>query len=588
MSTLDSTIYERTADEGGWSRWAAVGAPAAAVLGAAYGPLLVEFFTSLWTREYYQHFPFVLAAFAWLMGTRCWSAAPLEAPASSSRRGAAIALAALAWGLLALAYLAPSPWLAYLSFILLAAGFVTAFGLWRSTDGLWGAWVLLWLVLPPPLNRDQALVTTLQRISSQASSFVLDAVGVNHLMEGNTLQLPGKQLFVDEACSGIISVTSIIACAVIYGVWRRHRAVHIVALAAAGVGWATLMNTLRISLIAIAYDQWGVDWTAGAPHEILSLCVFLATFLALISTDVLLTGMLAPIAETWDADHAEPVRFGGWLVALWDKVQGAAPADEPVEENAGKWCGRQSTPAIGGARIALFAGALLAFAALPSWHVLAGGSAADSADSLLSTEEVQACIDRALACDANSLPQRLGETERVEFAAHERPRDDLMGAYSRSYVYRDPRGRTYMVSCDFPYEGGWHELTVCYRGVGWELDNRTVVKDLEAKPGPPWQRMEASFSKPAGVRAFLTVCAFDESGHPIDLPTMSLVDDAWNALTQRREVNHQIAFQVQVWTTAGEPIGEHERQIARELLLDARQRFHQFIAPPLAAARGGR
>jgi exosortase len=583
MSTIDSTTYEGLGVEGAWSRWAAVAAPAAAVIGAAYGPLFVEFFTSLWTREYYQHFPFVLAAFAWLMGTRCWTAPPLETPASSARRGTAIALAALAWGLLALAYLAPSPWLAYLSFMLLTAGFVTAFGLWRSTDGLWGAWALLWLVLPPPLNRDQALVTALQRVSSQASSFVLDAVGVNHLMEGNTLQLPGKQLFVDEACSGIISVMSIIACAVIFGVWRRHRALHIAALAAAGVGWATLMNTLRISLIAIAYGRWGVDWTAGAPHEILSLCVFLATFLALISTDVLLTGMMAPIAETWDADHAEPVRFGGWLIRLWDKVQGHAAVDDLVDERALRRSARQSMFTTSRPRVALLVGALLAFAALPSWHVLAGGAAA-SADSRLSTEEVQASIERALACDANSLPQRMGETERVEFAAHERPRDDLMGAYSRSYVYRDPRGRTYMISCDFPYEGGWHELTVCYRGVGWELDKRTVVQDLEAKPGPPWQRMEASFAKPAGLRAFLAVCAFDEAGHPIDLPTMSLVDDAWKALTQRREVNHQIAFQVQVWTTAGEPISEHQRQIARELLLDARQRFHQLIAPPPAAA----
>jgi exosortase len=581
MSTADSSTYDSATAPGDWRRWAFVGVPAAIVLGVAYGPLLLEYFTGLWAREHYQHFPFVLGAFAWLLAARLWSGGPPPTGSPSvARRGAFIALGALAWMLLAAAYGAPSPWLAYLSFIVLAAAFIVWAGSWRSSTGLWGAWALLWLIMMPPRNRDQVLITMLQRLSSRASSFVLDAVGVEHLMAGNTLQLHSKRLFVSEACSGIISVMSIIACAVIYGVWRRHRAVHIVALAAAGVGWATLMNTLRISLIAIAYDRWDLDWTEGTPHEILSLCMFMLTFLALISTDTLLQGLTAPIGEAWEAVHAEAVRFGGRLVWLWDQLLTPSTPDDEIDDDARRFRSL-APPLLTGRQAAVLALPLLAFAALPSWHAVAGGNAA-ATESRLSTDDVQACIQRGLAADASTLPSRIGAAEQTDFAAHERTRDDLLGNYSRSFMFQDGRGTNYLVSCDFPYEGGWHELTVCYLGVGWDLDRRTVSADETTVAGVPWQRMEADFSKPEGVRAFLTVCAFDEAGHPIDLPTMSLVEDAWNALTKRRDVNHQIAFQVQVWTTAGGPIGDEERETARKLLFEARQKFRSLIVPHAA------
>ena len=137
-----------------------------------------------------------------------------------------------------------------------------------------------------------------------------------------------------------------------------------------------------------------------------------------------------------------------------------------------------------------------------------------------------------------------------------------------------------MLSCDFPYEGGWHELTICYRGVGWELDDRRLSTDGEPIGGAGWERMEADFSKPDGAKAFLTVCAFDETGTPIPLPTMSLREDLWNALTQRHVARTGVAFQVQVWITANGTIEPEVQETARALLLAARDRFRTQIAAP--------
>ena len=227
-----------------------------------------------------------------------------------------------AWVVLAFAYIADSPWLAYLSVHrsdneLLSGNLAH----WR-VPYLWGVWLLPWLVVPLPFGRDQMLITMLQRGSSQVSSIVLDWFRVPHLMEGNTLILPDKQFFVDEACSGIVSVMSIIACAVIYGVWRNRPPLHLVLLASAGVGWATLMNVVRISVIAIAYHWSGVDWSSGTPHEILGLLIFLITFVALVSTDYALVVLSAPIRQTFAEQFGDQHRYGAWLVNAWDWLQG--------------------------------------------------------------------------------------------------------------------------------------------------------------------------------------------------------------------------------------------------------------------------
>jgi exosortase len=543
---------------------------------AAYGTLITEFFKNLAARPYYQHFPFVLAAFAWLLIQRGVAARPNLRDTSATRlQTFAAVLLFVAWATLAMAYVGNSPWLAYFSLVmLLGGGLAIASSAWHI-DGVVGIWLLLWLIIPLPLGRDQQIVTLLQRLSSRASSFAMDAVGVAHLMEGNALTLPNKQLFVDEACSGIVSVMSIIACAAIFGVWRRRPAAHVIALILAGVAWATVMNTFRISGIAVALDKWGVDWSAGTPHQILSLVIFMVTFLALMSTDALLVGLLAPIAADWELHRGGPVGWGGRIVRFWDWLLTVEDLEEAADTEASSSVEQPCALRNGSwhSRLAL----LVAFVALPVWQ-LVRDSEATPVNSALATVRAQAMIQRARACDAVFLPEKVGSLLRERFFPVERERNDLLGNYSRCHEYRDADGRSFLVSCDFPYEGGWHELTDCYLGMGWEVDDRRLGADASPGRDGPWQRMEADLSKPDGTKAFVTACAFDECGVPIDLPTRSFAADVWNALSvQRTTLPRQIAFQVQVFIASSQPIGAQQRQAAHELMLVARDQFRMLI-----------
>jgi exosortase len=554
------------------ARRLAVGACVLAVA-AAYAPLLAEFFVHLWAAPHYQHFPFVLAAFGWLAFDRLRAGVPRE-----GRRAAwnvvALTLGAFAWLVLLQGYRSTSPWLAFLSFILLVGAFFAACSSVMRAPGLWMTWLLLWVILPLPLNRDEQLITALQRLSSRASSLMLDILGVPHLMEGNTLILQSKQFFVDDACSGIISLMSVVACAIVYGVWKKHSLIHVVALILVGVCWATIMNTIRIGMIAVAYHYWSIDWSEGASHELLSLGIFLVTFLALLSSDVILSVMFAPIGVSWKQFHSEPPYWGGKLVQVWDRVIAESQKKNHDEEHEVV----EAAPP----RVALSSSMFYRHLALLSLFIIPAlwyGLRTPSASSAAASSEAQACIARALAVDAELLPATIGNLRRTDFQRYERDRDDVMGNFSRTFEYRDDRGTTYLASCDFPYLGGWHELTVCYRGIGWELTDRSTPNDASASHRESWTRLEADFIKPEGSRAFLTACAFNEYGQPIDLPSLSLGEDAWRALTTNRGAqSSEVAFQVQVFVVKSETPTENDRARARELLFKARDLFRTQVA----------
>ncbi|HYO23993.1 MAG TPA: exosortase U [Lacipirellulaceae bacterium] len=563
------------AEPGGAAPWK--GAVAALLVACAYGPLLVEYFTNLWQKPYYQHFPFVLVAFAWLVGSRTRLDPQARWNESVAARAGAALLAMAAWGLLALAYWVFSPWLGFVSLVLLVAALLAALPVNSEGHGAIGAWLLLWLMVPLPQNRDYELVAMLQRMSSRASSFVLDSLGILHAMDGNTLTLAGKRFFVDEACSGIISVMSIVACAAIYGVWRGRSAAHVLLLIVAGICWATVMNTVRISSIAWVFNGWNVDWSTGAVHEALSLFIFTITFAALISTDALLAVVMAPIGPAWLARFGDPIGWGRSLAEVWDR----GLAD--VETDAAAGLGGAPAASRGPAKDArrrppwgVVAALALLFAVLPAVHF--GRAQTPRGESTAKKSEVFAqVLNRALAIDQPFLPERVGDLQQVRFFSQERTREDALGNHSRSHEFADDRGVRYLASCDFAYEDGWHELTICYQGVGWTLDSREVLLDPPTDGQPAWPRMEATFTRPGSRYAYLVVCAFDEAGNPVELPTQSLAEDAMSVFTRNAGPRHAYAFQTQVWLTSAAPPDDEMKAAAHLLMITARKAFKEIV-----------
>lgn len=549
------------------------------IVALAYGPLLFSFFRTQWDREQYQFFPFVLGAFGWLLYRNGSQSSPQSQGDQRERRIVLMGLLGTAWVLLVIAYVAMSPWLAVVSAVILVASmFVRVAGAWR-VEYLWGIWAMLFLLVPPPLNRDQVLISKLQHISSRLSSFFLDWLGVHHLMEGNALLLPDKRFFVDQACSGIVSVMSVIACAVIYGLWRNRPPVHVILLALAGVAWATFMNVVRITSIAVVYSWFGLDWSSGTAHQTLGLVIFTFTFLALVSTDYLLVALLAPVSKTGDEPIGQPITYGAKVVKWFDWLQvwGAPRSEKVVAAAAARTRGRKEM----WSRFALGLIPLLAFGTLA-----AAQFAVPTLIGLTTTTPPPYRYEQALALKEVDLPAKLAGLERVEFTADRREGDQLkeLGEYSRSYRYRDEDGHEYVVSCDFPFGPEWHDLTICYEGAGWTTGPKNVV----SMPGADeWGYVQAEFSKP-NTSALLTYSMFDERGTCLEPPSGSLLTDSWRSLQKRYEEKQPARqFQVQVFTNVTGNLDEKQRSNSLKLLLAARDHLYQSITHPAESNADG-
>jgi exosortase len=144
--------------------------------------------------------------------------------------------------------------------------------------------VFLLMAVPLPALVVNTVTLPLQFTASQIAETTLTTAGVAVFRDGNVLELPSATLEVAEACSGLRSLVSLTAIAVLLA-WAtpaRTRAAR-AAIVAAAVPVAIVMNGLRIAGIGLACEAWGPRMASGAWHTFSGWLTFLAAAVVLIA-----------------------------------------------------------------------------------------------------------------------------------------------------------------------------------------------------------------------------------------------------------------------------------------------------------------
>jgi exosortase len=422
---------------------------------AAHLPLLAKHAGVLWIRPHYQFFPAVLLGALVLAVVRLRSGGGY---APGRAWAAALGLCA-SWALLAAGVLLDSPWLAAVSALVLLPAVAYAVGGGAACRRLWPTWVMLCLVVPPPFELDRALILWLQAVTTRWASQVLDVFRVYHAVSGNVIEVDGRSLFVDQACSGVNSLFSLVACTLFLVFLTGRGPVRGVALLVAAFGWVLVANVARVVGIVLLAAWSGIDVSGGWRHEVFGLVVFGLAVGLLVSTD----------------------QFLAFLSAKSDPVAAPEPPAAAPEPRAG---------AVG----RLAAGAVPAFLALMAFHLAQPGSVSLGAKA--PRPDVRADL----------LPAALGGWERQDFRTHAREVGSFFGDFSDMWTYR--RGdRSVLVSLDHPFPG-WHDLTRCYTGQGWQVQTQGVVPEAGGF-------LEVRMEKPASRAGYLVVAQFDRTGRPL-------------------------------------------------------------------------
>ena len=161
----------------------------------------------------------------------------------------------------------------------------------------------------------------------------MNIIGVDHIRAGNVIEPLGESsLMVEEACSGVQSMFTLLFLASMISVSARYKIVRTIALLLLAVFWSGVMNTARVVSIVVARTWYDVDLISGTPHELLGYAVLVGAALLLLSSDQLCYFVISPITSS--AKH----RVQNPFVATWNRMTVVGTPDEiSPESNGWKW-----------------------------------------------------------------------------------------------------------------------------------------------------------------------------------------------------------------------------------------------------------
>lgn len=169
-------------------------------------------------------------------------------------------LVALALVVSSLGLLAGQPTIIGLGVVMAAFGAVLSLGGPQGVALMRFPLGFLLFMVPPPESWIVPVIVQLQLWVSSAAVWALRLAGLPILREGNVMVLPGDEaLFVDEACSGITSVVTLIPLGVLLAWLTERTRLRRLVLLACVVPAAMLGNFVRVTVTVWAASRWGAD-----------------------------------------------------------------------------------------------------------------------------------------------------------------------------------------------------------------------------------------------------------------------------------------------------------------------------------------
>ena len=192
--------------------------------------------------------------------------------------------------------------LSRVSLLFLLAGLVLSFLGWRHFRAMLFAWAFLFFMVPIPVIIFNQIAFPLQFMAAKLASSLLTLWGIPVLREGNILVLPTLTLEVAEACSGIRSLMSLGALAVIYGYFLEKRTIPRVLLGLSAIPVAIAANALRIMGTGMLGYYWNPDKAEGFFHEFSGWVIFVASLLLLFAIHAVIRRVWKMATSAWGAE----------------------------------------------------------------------------------------------------------------------------------------------------------------------------------------------------------------------------------------------------------------------------------------------
>jgi exosortase len=204
-------------------------------------------------------------------------------------------------GLFLIGQLAADVFLSRISLVVASGGALWFLAGARAVRTVASPLVFLLMAIPLPALVINAVTLPLQLVASRIGETTLMAAGISVFRDGNLLELPSTTLEIADACSGLRSIVSLTAIGGLLA-WSEPSWPRRLALVAAGVPIAIVINGLRITATGLACELWSPRAAADPWHTLSGWLTFVVSVFLLTQ---LQRALSTSKRATWDLD---PVR----------------------------------------------------------------------------------------------------------------------------------------------------------------------------------------------------------------------------------------------------------------------------------------
>jgi exosortase len=143
----------------------------------------------------------------------------------------------------------------------------------ERTKAIFFPLLILFLTLPIPLVFTESIHLVLRKIATKSVAWLLELLGVPVFSSGTLLEVEGGSLMVADACSGFATLYAAITIALLtaYFCHSPRRRILLLLIAAP---LAIAVNIMRVLLLTLLVNWFGLDVLATAAHEISGLLTF--------------------------------------------------------------------------------------------------------------------------------------------------------------------------------------------------------------------------------------------------------------------------------------------------------------------------
>ena len=199
-------------------------------------------------------------------------------PAARASHALGLSILAVAVVVRYVSALAADPFLSRATmFLALAALVIYAWGL-RQVVAWWLPATLLALSVPLPEVVLGSIALPLQLKASSLGAALLSWRGLPVHLDGNVIRLPGHDLFVTEACSGLRSLTALLSIGVLLGGVLLRHPVSRIAIVALAIPVAIVVNGVRVFITGFLVAFVDPSLADGFTHITEGWLLFLVAF----------------------------------------------------------------------------------------------------------------------------------------------------------------------------------------------------------------------------------------------------------------------------------------------------------------------